>query len=475
MSGRPAATSGGFAAGNSRWARQRGPAAATTARMRERFVAGETVTAGVRPDILLSWHRCRDDFAVDPAQERAPSSPEQEPCQRLDEKVVLAELAGWAKSIEPEVAAVGGLVAITDAQGGILAAWGDDTTLRLADGANLTARCAWSERGAGTNGMGTALTAAGPVVIRGPEHWCSGFHDWDCAGVAIRHPVTGDPLGALDISAPGVSLPDAVLAWLRTAQLRTEATVRQRTQRASRDLASVYWETVRATLGPLAAADTGGRILLANESARQYLGIARADQTPDLPATVPQLASALRLALDHAQRDEDWVGVARLAVPSRSEAVTITFRPALKDRRLVGLLLGAPTGAADGELLTPAEDAPPVTGAGRLVGLEGDRMVLVTADEVRFAEAEGDTVWLDTDRGRLRVPERGLGLLERRLLTVGFLRVHRHYLVNRHRVREVTAGPNGTIRLVVDGPAGAQPIPVARRRTAEIRRTLALP
>ena len=30
----------------------------------------------------------------------------------------------------------------------------------------------WSEWATGTNGMGTALEAPGPVLISGPEHWC---------------------------------------------------------------------------------------------------------------------------------------------------------------------------------------------------------------------------------------------------------------------------------------------------------------
>ena len=33
----------------------------------------------------------------------------------------------------------------------------------------------WSEWATGTNGMGTALEAPGPVLISGPEHWCTGF------------------------------------------------------------------------------------------------------------------------------------------------------------------------------------------------------------------------------------------------------------------------------------------------------------
>ena len=50
----------------------------------------------------------------------------------------------------------------------------------------------WSEWATGTNGMGTALEAPGAVLISGPEHWCTGFDEWVCAGVAVRDPVTDD-------------------------------------------------------------------------------------------------------------------------------------------------------------------------------------------------------------------------------------------------------------------------------------------
>ena len=440
--------------------------------MRERFLAGEDVTEGVRPEVLLSWHRCRDDYAVDPFQERAPSARDREPCQMLEEKVVVTELAGMAKSIERDVEAIGGLVAITDGRGGILAAWGDKTTLRQADDANLVARCAWSEEGAGTNGMGTALMSEGPIMIRGPEHWCAGFHDWDCAGVAIREPVARTPLGALDVSSPNEPLPGSVLTWLRQAQQAIESGLRDQAVRTLRDLAAVYWQEERAARGPLAAADTGGRLLLANADARQYFGIVRPDRGRDLSSELPQLHAALRKAVERAQSDGKWVGVASLAVPGRDDAVPIAFRPAVKDSRLVGILLAAPGNETDGEALTMGEQAERPARPGRLVGLEGDRMVLVSAEEIRYAEADGSYVWLDTDRGRLRVPERGMGALEQRLGALGFLRVHRHYLVNPRRVKEMAPGPNGSTRLVFDVPAG-EPVPVARRRAAEVRRFLA--
>jgi sigma-54 dependent transcriptional regulator, acetoin dehydrogenase operon transcriptional activator AcoR len=440
--------------------------------MRERFLAGDDVTDGVRPEVLLSWFRCRDDYAVDPFQERAPSAREREASQLLEERVVVSELAGAAKSIESEVEALGALVAVTDGRGGILAAWGDRSTLRQAEGANLTARFAWSEQGAGTNGMGTALVSEGPIIIRGPEHWCAGFHDWDCAGVAVRDPVGRAPLGALDISSPKSPLPNSVLTWLRKAQQTIEAGLRDHAVRSLRDLAAVYWEEERAASGPLAAADTGGRLLLANSDARQYLGIVRPERPSDLAAEVPQLHAALRQAVERAHSDGTWVGVAHLAVAGRGE-MPISFRPAVKDSRLVGMLLGVPDGGTDAEMLTTTDDSGAWARPGRLVGLQGDRMVLVSAEEIRYAEADGSYVWLDTDRGRLRVPERGMAALEQRVAAYGFLRVHRHYLVNPRRVKEMVPGTNGAIWLVLDVPSGP-PVPVARRRAAEVRRALAV-
>ena len=140
----------------------------------------------------------------------------------------------------------------------------------------------------------------------------------------------------------------------------------------------------------------------------------------------------------------------------------------------MGILLDAPNDDTDGEALTIVDDAVQPPGAGRLIGLQGDRMVLVSAEEIRYAETDGGNVWLHTDRGRLRVPERGFGAFEQRLGGQGFLRVHRGYLVNRRRVKEVVPVPNGCIQLLLDVPAG-RPIPVARRRTLEVRRSLTLP
>ncbi|MGH9003023.1 MAG: LytTR family DNA-binding domain-containing protein, partial [Acidimicrobiia bacterium] len=184
---------------------------------------------------------------------------------------------------------------------------------------------------------------------------------------------------------------------------------------------------------------------------------------------------ALSKAVERARRDRDWVGVAQLYVPTVGTELTVSFRPAVREQRVVGVLLS--TFAVDeGEPITTEESvvAPPPR-HGRLVGLEAkaNRMMLLSTQEIRFAEADGSDVWLHTDHGRLRAPERGLGLLEERLRTQEFLRVHRHFLVNLRRVKEIAPNFKGCFWLVLDGP-GRQLIPVSRRRTAEVRRCLGL-
>jgi DNA-binding LytR/AlgR family response regulator len=243
--------------------------------------------------------------------------------------------------------------------------------------------------------------------------------------------------------------------------------------RDTRDLAAVYRSEAQTARGVLAAADTGGRLLLANADARAYFGIAAPDRPWKLTDTMPQLHAALRTALDRAHLDNGWVGVGRLPMAGRDDLLPLAFRPAIRDHRLVGIMLTAPNDDTDGEALTLGDDVVRPAGPGRLVGLQGDRMVLVSSDEIRFAGTDGGNVWLHTDRGRLRVLERGFTALEERLEGQGFLRVHRKYLVNRRRVKEVAPAPNGCIQLLLDVPG--PPVPVARRRSVEVRRSLTLP
>ena len=149
---------------------------------------------GVRPEVAISWHRCREQYRVDPHLTEAPVAVA-EVDHTPEHDVVFAELGVLRRRPwRMKWGASSGVVTVTDATGRILAAWGDQATLARATDSNLAPWFCWSECAAGTNGMGTALEAHGPVLIRGAEHWCQAFHNWVCAGIAVRDVVTREPI-----------------------------------------------------------------------------------------------------------------------------------------------------------------------------------------------------------------------------------------------------------------------------------------
>ena len=156
---------------------------------RERFLAGDDRVRGVRPEVATSWYRCREQYHVDPGlRPRRPRPRRTTPSAEhtLEHEIVFAQLGGAAASIASEVESLGGVVTVADGAGRILTVQGDKETLRRARDSNMAPWSCWSEWATGTNGMGTALEAPGPVLISGPEHWCTGFDEWVCAGVAVR-------------------------------------------------------------------------------------------------------------------------------------------------------------------------------------------------------------------------------------------------------------------------------------------------
>src|SRR3954468_11132073 len=210
---------------------------------RERFLAGDDRVRGVRPEVATSWYRCREQYHVDPSLEKAPpASGQDEPSAEhaLEHEIVFAQLGGAAASIASEVESVGGVIAVTDGGGRILTVQGDKETLSRARDSNMAPWSCWSEWATGTNGMGTALEAPGPVLISGPEHWCAGFDEWICAGVAVRDPVTREAVAVLDVSAWRANLPAQTAGWLSKAVGGARTILRQRARDSGAELAAAF-------------------------------------------------------------------------------------------------------------------------------------------------------------------------------------------------------------------------------------------
>ncbi|HYZ28589.1 MAG TPA: LytTR family DNA-binding domain-containing protein, partial [Thermoleophilaceae bacterium] len=130
-------------------------------------------------------------------------------------------------------------------------------------------------------------------------------------------------------------------------------------------------------------------------------------------------------------------------------------------------------GSAYGEPIERERPEPALSPPPRIVGVSGERMVLLRRPEVRFAEADGNDVWLVTDEGRLQAAIHGIDRLEEELTGAEFMRVHRRFIVNLSCVRAVDRGARGELSLIMDGDA-RETVPVSRRNVMAVRRALGL-
>src|ERR671937_1543381 len=311
---------------------------------RERFLAGDDRVRGVRPEVATSWYRCREQYHVDPSLSKAPAASAQDESaaeRTLDHEIVFAQLGGAAALIASEVESVGGVVTVTDGAGRILSVGGDKETLRRARDSNMAPWSCWSEWATGTNGMGTALEAPGPVLISGPEHWCMGFHEWVCAGVAVRDAVTDDAVAVLDVSAWRADLPHQAAGWLSKAVSGARAILRQRAYDSGAELAAAFAQTRARSGQALAALDASGKVVIADEGASLFLGV---------PARVPALDPAVRWqpglnleglarqAIKQARHDHRWIGSTQIMTELTSEPCRFTLRPVFLAGQPVGTL-----------------------------------------------------------------------------------------------------------------------------------------
>ncbi|WP_255375799.1 hypothetical protein [Saccharomonospora sp. CUA-673] len=256
---------------------------ATVHRAWERFVRGEDDLRGVRPEVAISWQRCRDQHGVDPYLTEAPAAVTQVN-HALEHDVVIAELGFRAASLAHEVSHIGGIVTITDGVGRVLAQWGDQATRTVAAKANLAPWFCWAEGATGTNGMGTALLSYTPVLVRRSEHWCAAFHDWTCGGVAIRDVVTRDPVATLNISCWRSDLPAAAGTWLGNIAKMTQRILRQHAQNDGAELIAAFSQARAGSKVPLAAVDPAGKVVLADDTAAVLLGIPGSTPRPIPPS-----------------------------------------------------------------------------------------------------------------------------------------------------------------------------------------------
>jgi hypothetical protein len=250
------------------------------------------------------------------------------------------------------------------------------------------------------------------------------------------------------------------------------AGLRQRARDSGAELAAAFAQTHAHSGQSVAALDASGKVVIADEGASLFLGVP--SRVPALDPTVRwqpglNVEGHARHAIKQAQKDRTWVGSTHVVSELSREPCRITLRPVFLGDQPIGML--ALFGAEMGDAIEHERPEPVLGRPARIVGVTGDRMVLLHRPEVRYAEADGNTVWLVTEEGRLQAAVRGIDKLEEELGGGEFLRVHRRFLVNLTRVREVERGAKGDLTLIMDN-AAREPVPVSRRNAPAVRRAL---
>ena len=160
------------------------------------------------------------------------------------------------------------LIVVSDAAGVLLQLEGNaHVRSRAADSMNFTEGALWSETGAGTNAIGTALAADHAVQIFATEHFMEVVQAWTCAAAPVHDPETGELLGVIDLTGLERDVHPHSLAVVMTTARAVEGHLRYLLQERDDRLRARHRERIaggaerRALVSPtgrLVEDDSGG-------------------------------------------------------------------------------------------------------------------------------------------------------------------------------------------------------------------------
>lgn len=189
------------------------------------FLTGQeltALTAGLRDVVAASWRRsaaARVDPDTDPPVTLTGSD-----LASYRAEHPLASAVQALRDLMDAVAQDGEhLWALSDTTGRLLWVAGHRSARDRAARMNFVEGALWDEEHAGTNAPGTALAVDHAVQIFATEHFRHAVQAWTCAAAPIHDPVTGQVLGAIDVTGGDVVAHPHSLALVRAAARLAEA------------------------------------------------------------------------------------------------------------------------------------------------------------------------------------------------------------------------------------------------------------
>ena len=250
---------------------------------RQRFLTFDNVEPQhVRDTILASWWRSRRwNVAADRIDLSYTGEPDLDTSLTRSAMPVLRTLREHLESQPISMI-------LTDASGVVLSRLDTGSELdRHLDSVQLCPGFSYAEESVGTNGIGTALEGGRPMHVFGHEHYAENLEDLACAGVPIRHPISGVTLGAVDLTCWRRDADRLLITLARTtADQITQALLADSNAREF-ELLQEYLRACRRSAGIVLALNK--EVVMMNEQARQVLD--PADQVVLLAQATDVLAS----------------------------------------------------------------------------------------------------------------------------------------------------------------------------------------
>ncbi|MET9680093.1 SpoIIE family protein phosphatase [Streptomyces coeruleorubidus] len=208
------------------------------ARLRERFLQGEQVDAGVRTSILNSWQRCRS-LGLSPDTTDLPYREDFDPGGRIVRAAVpvLDRLQDAFSGSQVNIS-------VADANGTVLLRrFGDPAMARSLPAIQRVPGFVFAEQVAGTNGIGLALAERQLIRVYGAEHFAERSQGSACVAMPVRDPLSGRIEGVLCFGYPRGFEQPALSAAIRRAAENIERRLLGQSSAHERALLRTYLAT----------------------------------------------------------------------------------------------------------------------------------------------------------------------------------------------------------------------------------------
>jgi len=163
-------------------------------------------------------------------------------------------------------------VLLTDKEGCILNAIGDEKILTEAFELKMVAGAYMNEECIGTNAMSLVIKSGEPIQLSGKDHYIKAYHRWTCSGAPIKDP-NGNLIGALDLTGYSESVHPHTLGMVIAASNAIEEMLRVKEYNRLQNMTNKHIKTIFNSM-PVAilTSDLDGQIKIYNQRAMDLFG-----------------------------------------------------------------------------------------------------------------------------------------------------------------------------------------------------------